>query len=243
MPASKFLLRIQAIVADSRFRWAHDPQLWIELFVTTNLAILAADIYIAHSVNHFQKAAEYIPLYFSIGAPVVLVVMIGLRWMWKFEAPWRDVGYMVGWLSVLVGLGGVLYHLESRFFLDRTLKSLTYAAPFRRAAGIHWTGIFPSVNRMVGPAQRRVGALGDLSGPGRLLRKFCFVVDRPCVEWLLCKDGMDPCYLLCVCDRLSDRSSCADGDKTIHGCLPDCDADAGLGRRTWILVSHSGKSC
>ncbi len=75
MPASKLLRGLQAIVADSpRFRWAHDPQLWVELFVTTNLAILAADIYIAHSVNHFQKAAEYIPLYFSIGAPVVLVV-------------------------------------------------------------------------------------------------------------------------------------------------------------------------
>ena len=76
MPTSKILLRLQSIVADRRMRWAHDPQLWVELFVTTNLAILAADIYIAHSVNHFQKAAEYIPLYFSIGAPVVLAVTI-----------------------------------------------------------------------------------------------------------------------------------------------------------------------
>ena len=130
MPTSKLLLRLQSIIADSRVRWARDTQLWVELFVTTNLAILAADIYIAHSVNHFQKAAEYIPLYFSLVAPVVLAVVISLRWVWRFEAPWRDVGYMIGWLSVLVGLGGVLYHLESRFFLDRTLKSLTYAAPF-----------------------------------------------------------------------------------------------------------------
>ena len=50
--------------------------------MTANLAILAADIYIAHSVNHFQKAAEYIPLYFSIGAPVVLALMIGLALDW-----------------------------------------------------------------------------------------------------------------------------------------------------------------
>ena len=139
MPEGKLLRRIQAIVASPRLRWAHDPQLWIELFVTVNLAILAADIYIAHSVNHFQKAAEYIPLYFSIGAPFVLVLIIGLRWMGKFEAPWRDVGYLVGTLSVLVGLGGVLYHLESRFFLDRTLKSLTYAAPF--VAPLAYTGL------------------------------------------------------------------------------------------------------
>ena len=150
MPTSKILLRLQSIVADRRMRWAHDPQLWVELFVTTNLAILAADIYIAHSVNHFQKAAEYIPLYFSIAAPVVLAVTIALRWIGNVIAPWRDIGYLVGWLSVLVGLGGVLYHLESRFFLDRTLKSLTYAAPF--AAPLSYTGLgfLLLVNRMVG---------------------------------------------------------------------------------------------
>ena len=149
MPASNYLRRMQAIVTSPRFRWAHDPQLWIELFVTVNLAILAADIYIAHSVNHFQKAAEYIPLYFSIGGPAVLSVMIALRWSGRFEAPWRDVGYMVGWLSVLVGLGGVLYHLESRFFLDRTLKSLTYAAPFAAPLAYTGLGFLLLMNRMV----------------------------------------------------------------------------------------------
>ena len=75
--------------------------------------------------------------------------MIALRWIGHFDAPWRDVGYTVGWLSVLVGLGGVLYHLQSRFFLDRTLKSLTYAAPF--AAPLAYTGIgfLLLMNRMV----------------------------------------------------------------------------------------------
>jgi len=149
MLASKLLVRLQRILADPRLRWVHDPQLWVELFVTTNLAILAADIYIAHSVNHFQKAAEYIPLYFSIGAPAVLVLIIALRWIGHFEAPWRDVGYMVGWLSVLVGLGGVLYHLESRFFLDRTLKSLTYAAPFAAPLAYTGLGFLLLMNRMV----------------------------------------------------------------------------------------------
>jgi hypothetical protein len=57
MHTGRALTRIQAIVSDRRLRWAHDPQLWVELFVTMNLAFLAADIYIAHSVNHFQKAA------------------------------------------------------------------------------------------------------------------------------------------------------------------------------------------
>ena len=149
MRTSNLLLRVQEIVTSPRLRRAHDPQLWVELFVTANLAILAADIYIAHSVNHFQKTAEYIPLYFSIGAPVVLALIIGLRWIRHLEAPWRDVGYMIGWLSVLVGLGGVLYHLESRFFLDRTLKSLTYAAPFAAPLAYTGLGFLLLMNRMV----------------------------------------------------------------------------------------------
>jgi hypothetical protein len=119
------------------------------VFVTMNLAILAGDIYIAHSVNHFQKTAEYIPLYFSLCAPFLLVVVIALRWIWNLRAAWRDVGYLVGWLSILVGLGGVLFHLESRFFLDRTLNSLTYAAPFAAPLAYTGLGFLLLVNRMV----------------------------------------------------------------------------------------------
>ncbi len=149
MRTNSTLLRLHGVVSHTRLRWAHDPQLWLELFVTANLAILAADIYIAHSVNHFQKWAEYIPLYFSMGAPIVLAILIALRWIGHLEAAWRDVGYMVGWLSVLVGLGGVLYHLESRFFLDRTLKSLTYAAPFAAPLAYAGLGFLLLMNRMV----------------------------------------------------------------------------------------------
>jgi hypothetical protein len=129
----------QRLICSPRLRWVHDFQLWIELFAAVNLAILAVDIEIAHSTNQFGKAAEYIPFYFSLAAPVVLVVCIFLRWILHFDAPWRDVGYLVGGLSVLVGLAGVLYHLESRFFLDRTLRSLTYSAPF--AAPLAYTGL------------------------------------------------------------------------------------------------------
>lgn len=149
MRTSKLLSLARDLVRDPRLRWAHDAQLWVELFVTANLAILAADIYIAHSVNHFQKPAEYIPLYFSAGAPLVLGCVIVLRWIWKLQAPWKDVGYMIGWLSVLVGLGGVLYHLESRFFLDRTLKSITYAAPFAAPLAYTGLGFLLLMNRMV----------------------------------------------------------------------------------------------
>jgi hypothetical protein len=149
MGANSILPGVQRVITDPRVRWAHDPQLWVEMFVTINLAILAADIYIAHSVNHFQRWPEYIPLYFSLCAPVVLAGVIALRWVWNVLAPWRDVGYLVGWLSILVGLGGVLYHLESRFFLDRTLQSLTYAAPFAAPLAYTGLGFLLLVNRMV----------------------------------------------------------------------------------------------
>jgi hypothetical protein len=149
MGVNELLSRIQRLIGDPRLWWAHDTQLWVEVFATMNLAVLAADIYIAHSVNHFQKSAEYIPFYFSLGAPVLLCVAIALRWIWRLEAPWRDIGYLVGWLSILVGLGGVLFHLQSRFFLDRTLKSLTYAAPFAAPLAYSGLGFLLLVNRMV----------------------------------------------------------------------------------------------
>jgi hypothetical protein len=139
MLTNKQLASAREIITGPKLRWAHDPELWVELFITVNLAILAGDIYIAHSVNQFRRSAEYIPLYFSIAAPPVLAAIIALRWRWHLQAPWRDVGYLIGWLAVLVGLGGVLYHLESSFFLDKTLKSLTYAAPF--AAPLAYTGL------------------------------------------------------------------------------------------------------
>jgi hypothetical protein len=132
-------------------RWAHSPTLWVELFVTMNLAILGGDIFIAHSVNHFARLAEYIPLYFSLASPVLLAAAIALRWLGGFQSAWRDIGYLVGWLSILVGLGGVLYHLESRFFLDRTLASLTYAAPFAAPLAYTGLGFLLLVNRMVAP--------------------------------------------------------------------------------------------
>src|ERR1039458_5267980 len=85
MPIDRLLARFQSMLTAPHLKWVHDQQLWAELFVTTNLAILAADIYIAHSVNHFQKTAEYIPLYFSIGAPVFLA------WIEKYSGMYSAV--------------------------------------------------------------------------------------------------------------------------------------------------------
>ncbi len=151
MAARSLTGRAQRVLRDPRLRWAHDFVLWVELFVTANIAILAIDIYIAHSTNQFRRSAEYIPFYFSLIAPVVLAIGIALHWAMKKPRPWRILGLIVGWCAVLIGLAGVIYHLESSFFLDRTLRSLTYAAPFAAPLAYTGLGFLLLMNRMTAP--------------------------------------------------------------------------------------------
>jgi hypothetical protein len=135
--------------ADIRWR---DHQLWVELFVLFNFAGLVGDIYLAHSQNQFHHAAEYLPLYFSIAATVVLAMVVPLRD--RMPAVWRDVGHLIGWLAVVVGLAGVILHLDSRFFYERTIRSLTYAAPFAAPLAYAGLGLLLIGNRLVDARSR-----------------------------------------------------------------------------------------
>jgi hypothetical protein len=119
----------------------------VEVFVTLNLGFLTFDIYLAHSVNQFRNEAEYIPLLFSAVAPVLLIIALAFRRRWI--AVWNDLGYLVGWLAVLIGLTGVIFHLQSRFFYERTLQSLTYSAPFAAPLAYTGLGFLLIMNRMV----------------------------------------------------------------------------------------------
>src|SRR6266705_6736951 len=94
--------------------WRRDHQLWVELFVLFNFGGLMADIFLAHSQNHFHRASEYGSLYFSIAATLTLAVVVPVRD--RVPVVWRNVGYLVGWLAGIVGLTGVILHLDSRFF-------------------------------------------------------------------------------------------------------------------------------
>lgn len=129
--------------------WAGNPCLWVEVFVLFNLAFLALDIYLAHSTNEFHRRTEYIPLYYSLIAPVVLLAGLIARERFGYLAVWRDLGYLVGWVAILIGCTGVILHLESRFFYDNTLKSLTYAAPFAAPLAYTGLGLLLVANRMV----------------------------------------------------------------------------------------------
>jgi hypothetical protein len=118
----------------------------VEAFAVTNLGFLTLDIYLAHSVNDFRQAAEYVPLYFSAAAPLVLLLGLVLRARWI--AVWKDLGYLVGWLAILIGLSGVIFHLDSSFFYERTMRSLTYSAPFAAPLAYTGLGFLLLVNRM-----------------------------------------------------------------------------------------------
>ena len=123
-------------------------QAWflVEIFALLNLGFLTFDIYLAHSVNQFHRSAEYVPLYFSAIAPAVLLIALFVRR--SSLAAWKDLGYLVAWAAIAVGFGGVILHLDSSFFYQRTLRSLTYSAPFAAPLAYAGLGCLLLLNRM-----------------------------------------------------------------------------------------------
>lgn len=117
--------------------WRVEPWFLVEAFAILNLGFLTFDIYLAHSTNDFRRPAEYIPLYFSASAPVVLLIALAVRRRWV--SVWKHLGYGAGWAAIVIGLSGVILHLDSSFFYERTIRSLTYSAPF--AAPLAYTGL------------------------------------------------------------------------------------------------------
>jgi len=132
--------------------WWAQPWFLVEAFALVNLGFLTLDIYLAHSFNEFRKWPEYIPLYFSSVSPLVLGIGLALRS--RYVAVWRDLGYLVGWGAVVMGLTGVVLHLNSLFFYERTLKSLTYSAPFIAPLAYTGLGFLLVMNRMVDSRSR-----------------------------------------------------------------------------------------
>lgn len=130
-------------------RWNVDNQLLVELFVVFNFAALIADVFLAHSGNRFRRESEYVPLHFSIVATIVLAAVLPLRR--SVPGVWRDIGHLVGWCAVVIGFAGVVLHLDSRFFYEQTIRSLTYAAPFAAPLAYAGLGLLLIANRLVEP--------------------------------------------------------------------------------------------
>jgi hypothetical protein len=129
-------------------KWWADPLSYVELFALANIAFLAVDIGLAHAVNAFAEPAEWVPVGFSLIAPVVLAAAMVLGGLRPADRPGegsaarrvaRGLGLAVGWGAVAVGIAGLLFHLDSAFFEEQTIKNLVYTAPF--VAPLAYTGV------------------------------------------------------------------------------------------------------
>ncbi len=129
-------------------KWWADPLSYVELFAVGNIAFLAVDISLAHAVNAFARPEEWIPVAFSVGATLVLLAALVLGGLRPSTARGegtagvrlaRVLGLCVGWGAVVVGIAGLLFHLDSAFFGAQTIKNLVYTAPF--VAPLAYTGV------------------------------------------------------------------------------------------------------
>lgn len=138
-------------------KWWADPLSWVELFALSNIAFLAVDIGLAHAVNNFANPAEYVPIVFSIAAPLILVGVMaagGIRPLLSSEGSLsqklgRRLGLLIGWCSMAVGVAGFLLHLNSSFFVEQSIKNLVYCAPFVAPLAYTGIGLLLILNRMI----------------------------------------------------------------------------------------------
>src|SRR5215831_19385704 len=116
--------------SDLRQNWKKAHDLWLEGFVLFNFPCLTSDIVLAHCRNSFRNRWEYLPVWFSPAAATLLAVGLFSRLSSSRRSFWSHLGTFVAWLSIAVGVAGVVSHLDSQFFYEHTLRSLTYSAPF-----------------------------------------------------------------------------------------------------------------
>ena len=107
----------------------------LDWFIVLNLAFLSLDVYLAHSENHFRDSVEWVPVFFSLLGPLALLPgALGTRGRTR-----KPLWLTIGALSVAVGILGLVEHMTDAFFVEHTLQSLVYAAPF--AAPLSYAGI------------------------------------------------------------------------------------------------------
>jgi len=122
----------------------------IEAFAAGNLAFLAVDIWFAHSMNEFAHRAEWIPFFFSLVAPVLLLP--GLISGSPNEGVAKRLGWITGLLSVVVGISGLVWHMHGTFFVQQTIHNLVYTAPFAAPLSYAGIGFLVLLNRTESPS-------------------------------------------------------------------------------------------
>lgn len=142
----------------------------VELFVIFNLAFLALDVLLAHSINEFGLTVQWLPVLFSAVVPLLLGYALVRGKGDPGRPPGRMIGMAAGLASIAVGVGGMVLHLESRFFLEQTIRSLVYTAPFVAPLAYAGLGFLLLLNRMIDSQSTEWGqwviflALGGFAG-------------------------------------------------------------------------------
>ena len=135
--------------SEPRANWKNAHDLWLEVFVVFNFLCLTGDILLAHASNSFRNRWEYLPVWFSPAAAALLALGLVARLSASRFALWSRLGAGVAWSAIAVGAAGVVFHLDSRFFYEHTLRSLTYAAPFAAPLAYMGLGCLLLMNRNV----------------------------------------------------------------------------------------------
>jgi hypothetical protein len=209
-----------------------------ELFAAGNIAFLAVDVWFAHAVNRFAFVYEWIPVIFSIAAPIVLAVAhvlggfapqrvapapspAGQTIAAEAAAPHgaariraaRGLGLLVGWIALAIGIAGMLFHLESQFFEEQSLKSLVYTAPFVAPLAYAGLGLLLIADRMVRAATIEWGRWILLLALGGMFGNFVLSLADHAqngffrrVEWISVAAGaLGTAFLLVAAIRPRDR--------------------------------------
>lgn len=130
----------------------HRREAAVELFAAANFGFLALDIFLAHSVNAFERWEEWIPFAFSLlAAPLLLVSLLagGAAPAARAGRGARALGMAVGGAAIAVGVAGLLLHLDSAFFARQTLRNLVYTAPFAAPLAYAGLGLLVLLDRLV----------------------------------------------------------------------------------------------
>jgi hypothetical protein len=126
----------------------------VEAFVAFNLAFLALDVWLAHEENAFRQSNEWAPVLFSALAPVLILPGV-LTGVGKTAA--RLLGVIVGFAAIVMGIAGMMFHLESAFFQRATLRDLVYSAPFVAPLSYVGLGLLLVLNRTERESGRAFG--------------------------------------------------------------------------------------
>jgi hypothetical protein len=142
------------------------PERCVEWFVVANVAFLGIDIAVAHAENGYARGAEWAPLVFSCVATALLLPMaFGAK-----ARAWRVVETLVAIGCIVVGVLGMVFHLQSAFFEEQTIANLVYSAPFVAPLAYVGVGLLLLLVRMEPAGSPEVGwwilllALGGFAG-------------------------------------------------------------------------------